>query len=195
MVSNILSFCVLFLSAKTPKLLPFCFLIDNYTHLPSFSFLFTSRIDIQIGSVRLSYQDARSVYQYEDPNSEWAIQTSKRWHEILSEKPDLFVVPIYSNGSLEYSQVVQAAADTNYEGLVAFSPQKKHILGGGISVTYSKETALSAPERAVDTLSNVFHDCSDCDHLDRRHFFISDGKFFYCNALNQLRSTPYHFTI
>lgn len=108
----------------------------NITKSPRFSL--RNRIDIQVGSLRLSYQDAR-LHMMRD-NQHWIAKTNDRWKELLSEGPDLMVLGLEGHSNtpddlraydLATSQIVEAAAATNFTGLIAVNPTKKRILNGG----------------------------------------------------------------
>lgn len=175
----------------------------------SLPFCHSSRIDIQVGSIRISYQDARVIYQGNDHESDWADPIQSRWREILQEKPDLFVFGLFAGAGASYdlavSQIVQAAADTNFSGLISLVPEKSRILSGGIDKTYSGAAdsgMKSSIEQARNSLNKALSECRKSNHLNASQFTVSDGEtlfhalynasiiiYFYSLRVSQLTAT------
>lgn len=141
-------------------------------------------IDVQIGSIRLSYQDARLHIHADKPR--WINAAKRRWDELLSEGPDLviFGVETNDNGPDETmrlynrvtSQIVEAAATTQFRGLVAINPTKARIKNGGIKTAY--EYMSGEPRSSVDnirrSLDNAFDQCKSCEGIARENIIIPD---------------------
>ena len=89
--------------------------------------------DVQIGSIRLSYQDYRNNYVYDRTYRESALN---RWNEIVREGPDMILigdVNKYNYDTIPYTQMLQAAAESPaFDGQIIFSPQKERMLTTGI---------------------------------------------------------------
>jgi hypothetical protein len=141
-------------------------------------------IDVQVGSIRLSYQDARLHIHADKPR--WINAAKRRWGELLSEGPDLVIFGIETNDNgpdetmrlynRVTSQIVEAAATTQFRGLVAINPTKARIKNGGIKTAY--EYMSGEPRSSVDnirrSLDNAFDQCKSCEGIARENFIIPD---------------------
>ena len=176
-----------FLSSSSPSfdflIIIYFFHIHQANAIKSPHFSLRNRIDIQVGSLRLSYQDARLHLMRDDQH--WIAKTNERWKELLSEGPDLMVLGLEGHSNtpddlrtydLVTSQIVEAAAATNFTGLVAINPTKKRILNGGIKNAYecSSGDIRSSIENVRFSLSKAFSRCKRCIDLDKNRFVVSD---------------------
>ena len=115
----------------------------------------------------------------------WITQTKDRWKELLSEGPDLMVLGLEGHSNtpddlraydLATYQIVEAAAATNFTGLIAINPTKKRILNGGIKNAYecSSGGIRSSIENVRSSLLKALGRCEICRDLDKNRFVVSD---------------------
>jgi len=131
--------------------------------------------DVQIGNIRLSYQDFRTVYMRDKVFKE---ESLNRWSELLNEGPDLIVIGDINQNSYYdpfLVDMMKAVADTpSFDGVVAISPQKARLLNGGIGSSYiclpdemqrlsdvAVEAAPSIAESIRAIVNKFVDDCGD----------------------------------
>ena len=110
------------------------------------------RYDIQIGSIRLSYQDYHNNYIQDEEYRDGAL---KRWHEILSESPDAVImgdVNKINHAAIPYNSMIQSVVETQYQGIIIVAPQMERMKTGGIGDSYfCDETFGTEGQATVDS--------------------------------------------
>jgi len=144
--------------------------------------------DVQIGNIRVSYQDLRSVYMYDQAFKE---ESLNRWSEILNEGPDLIVhgdISSWSYNAPYLVEMIKAVADTpSFDGVIAIAPQKDRMLNGGIGGSYiclpdemekmsdvAVEAAPSVVEGVRATFNKFLEDCGDSCSTVADKFVVAD---------------------
>jgi len=158
--------------------------------------------DVQIGNIRLSFQDMRATYIDRDPV--FREEILKRFTEIVHEGPDLIVLGDIFEGNynvVPYNELIDVMASApEFDGQLVVSPQKQHLKSAGIGSNYLCKTnaenaaivatsgAQSIAESTRQQINGHLAMCGDtCSHMVDRILVAEENEMSWPFIFNTER--------